>query len=484
MKPANHFFAPALTGSLESAFCVAHKFMWINSVRSGTVGRLFGLRVNGIELQDGVAKTFLNNWWVRNREREAPFDRPVPATTQIRSMFLNALCDSWAEALGDKDLRFCEECLEHGHHSFIFQIAALQRCPLHGCELTKKCPNCGAVMSSFSLSRQTFRRACTCTKCEFSWSPEGGMLHRWFETELFHASFQQAAEEVVKWLSTVGRLALPFSGESVQALSYTGLTLNETAYACARASAGPCPFESSGRSEKLWVTGLWAQSERVSGQFLLDLSRNYRAVRRQIERRALVHHRSWIRAFRGVQVIKNSLDPTPEGQFPWIVGAYACWRSYVEENYQSNSAGARNFFSAELLIELQRARVSVNEATYLLLGYFYGLCAVVAKAYLIKFDALSEYQRAQDRADCQVSAYTVYQFRVLDAFRREVLPFMSLHLEPPNHHLRVVPLELAGVGRRIAYLLPSRCWEEKLIEAPVGRRESRRMLSELCGSQP
>jgi hypothetical protein len=43
-------------------------------------------------------------------------------------------------------LRFCEDCLEHGFHSVIFQMPELARCPAHDTKLQDHCSKCGATV--------------------------------------------------------------------------------------------------------------------------------------------------------------------------------------------------------------------------------------------------------------------------------------------------------------------------------------------------
>lgn len=52
--------------------------------------------------------------------------------------------------LYDRIVRYCPRCMEHWFHSSLFQVAAVERCPYHGCALSEQCPRCGKPMPEFS----------------------------------------------------------------------------------------------------------------------------------------------------------------------------------------------------------------------------------------------------------------------------------------------------------------------------------------------
>jgi hypothetical protein len=79
-------------------------------------------------------------------------DLAVPATRRT------AMCSR---------LRACWQCMKLGFHSVVFQHCALRRCPLHGVELSTKCPKCAAELrpSFMTIARAPF----ACTRCGEFW---------------------------------------------------------------------------------------------------------------------------------------------------------------------------------------------------------------------------------------------------------------------------------------------------------------------------
>lgn len=93
-----------------------------------------------------------------------------------------AQCSSWhstgadeaafdKEGLDDRSVwraftfRYCPLCLEGGYHSFWFQLAPLEACPIHHVELTTRCHSCGAGLQPY-LSKALFIRPYYCDECK------------------------------------------------------------------------------------------------------------------------------------------------------------------------------------------------------------------------------------------------------------------------------------------------------------------------------
>jgi len=72
----------------------------------------------------------------------------------------------WPAVMSDR-LRACWQCLRLGFHSALYQHWAIRRCPIHGTELTTRCPECRAESrpSFASVAQAPF----ACSGCGMLW---------------------------------------------------------------------------------------------------------------------------------------------------------------------------------------------------------------------------------------------------------------------------------------------------------------------------
>lgn len=64
-----------------------------------------------------------------------------------------------------KTFKYCPECLSGGYHSKYFQIAALEKCPVHDVPLYKTCRHCGEAAPRYGFCRELFEAPYHCNKC-------------------------------------------------------------------------------------------------------------------------------------------------------------------------------------------------------------------------------------------------------------------------------------------------------------------------------
>jgi hypothetical protein len=67
----------------------------------------------------------------------------------------------------DRTFRYCPLCLEHGYHSFLFQLIPLSCCPIHQVELSTRCHCCNSRLPGYGFSRSLFEKPYYCTKCQY-----------------------------------------------------------------------------------------------------------------------------------------------------------------------------------------------------------------------------------------------------------------------------------------------------------------------------
>ncbi|SPD46669.1 TniQ family protein [Cupriavidus neocaledonicus] len=61
--------------------------------------------------------------------------------------------------------RFCAKCLTHGYHSYFFQLATVETCPVHGEKLWSTCPCCDAKLGPCHLTPKLFAKPYHCINC-------------------------------------------------------------------------------------------------------------------------------------------------------------------------------------------------------------------------------------------------------------------------------------------------------------------------------
>lgn len=93
-----------------------------------------------------------------------------------------------------KNLRWCEECLKLGLHSWFHQFVYLRTCPYHGISLTEACPKCKQTIP-FILSDKRLSTPFTC-KCEYQLADFSVLGWRTWDIRLNIES-----KEVTKWIS-------------------------------------------------------------------------------------------------------------------------------------------------------------------------------------------------------------------------------------------------------------------------------------------
>lgn len=62
--------------------------------------------------------------------------------------------------------RHCPLCLEGAYHSFWFQFAPLQVCPIHHIELSTRCHSCGVGLQPYPTSKALYVRPYYCDRCK------------------------------------------------------------------------------------------------------------------------------------------------------------------------------------------------------------------------------------------------------------------------------------------------------------------------------
>ncbi|MEO0953155.1 MAG: hypothetical protein AAFY44_17790 [Pseudomonadota bacterium] len=126
----------------ESAWCVIHKLVYLNTLAPETVHKIF--------LSKEALSTFKRLKINRNNP-ELDIANPknvdtdvLLANTNLTERSLPLAFDQCFDHASHGQLHFCPICIEAGFHSPIFELSDVRLCPWHGVELEDRCPSCGA----------------------------------------------------------------------------------------------------------------------------------------------------------------------------------------------------------------------------------------------------------------------------------------------------------------------------------------------------
>jgi len=121
-------------------------------------------------------------------------------------------------------LRICPLCLEHGYHSFWYQLYDLKVCPVHGCLLTERCQCCGKPLPEYRFGRMLFEHPYRCPNCL---GPISGVVP---ELSLFR-EFWAHNEELRGNYESLQRWANEITGRQCRGICHTVPTLQDCLWA-------------------------------------------------------------------------------------------------------------------------------------------------------------------------------------------------------------------------------------------------------------
>jgi len=166
--------------------------------------QLFGKKLVPSHAHPLHARSFLAGPWLKNCASNGSLSKNALSGALANS------CGSWAQRIAsDEQLRFCPSCLAQGYQSAVFQIDAIERCPIHGETLRAQCPHCGGPTPRYALTPEAFDVPMLCCFCERlydeSWSCEtmlGGGANASFSTSAMDGvmtRLQRLAEVQFEW---------------------------------------------------------------------------------------------------------------------------------------------------------------------------------------------------------------------------------------------------------------------------------------------
>lgn len=148
----------------ESSVSCILRIAWLNEIPVHIVRQLF--RGKGRNCRDSlfdhglVVKEVVSNNLGWNLPTS--FEDLINNSFQLRDVFFSS------------SFRICPICMEYGYHSYWHQFILLKTCPIHGCEISNTCMNCGKLLPTIGFSSDLFRFPYICRGCGLPYS--GGLL--------------------------------------------------------------------------------------------------------------------------------------------------------------------------------------------------------------------------------------------------------------------------------------------------------------------
>ncbi|MES2150679.1 MAG: hypothetical protein V4508_12910 [Pseudomonadota bacterium] len=189
----------------EGSLSLLLKFAWANGASAGDICRdVFGKKTLQAFGANRKGRSLLDLDWPSTKH----IDRTGDLKAKCAHASLYTLAGDWTfKIASDTHIRYCEHCLGSGFHSGIYQIDALQRCPIHDSQLLTICRKCGFASPPHAVYKETFLLPFHCPHCE-NFLGEGGFDPKRWQNKELRKVVEQALAPIADWLkqiSTEGR---------------------------------------------------------------------------------------------------------------------------------------------------------------------------------------------------------------------------------------------------------------------------------------
>jgi len=143
----------------EGGYTLAGKLLIANRIDPG---ELFGIAITGKSLFPGATnwRSFNTTAWLPEGGAVLQWFRDKLHHAALETTVGKAVLRLCAA----ERLRYCPECFSFGYQSSVCQIEALDKCPIHGCELRNRCQVCGGSTPSYALTPR-FNEPFSCEFC-------------------------------------------------------------------------------------------------------------------------------------------------------------------------------------------------------------------------------------------------------------------------------------------------------------------------------
>ncbi|NHN34989.1 hypothetical protein [Paenibacillus agricola] len=229
---------------------------------------------------------------------------------------LNERVDTWFPL----NLKWCEQCIKHGYHSWLHQFTLIQHCPFHYKRLNDTCPRCYKNIP-FLLSDEILGDPFTC-QCGFQLAAFSET--QWKDWALPNEILDPS---VINWLET--------GGEGVK--DSTHLLFNPRSTSLHMFTQEPLiTYRTLGKN----TTSINRWSDEILQEISIINKNCFRAVDRYIKKKIVFKHRKCI------QILQELLKKEDDPEFPRICPyayAYVFWKHTLlktDHFYSSSMKGS------------------------------------------------------------------------------------------------------------------------------------------------
>lgn len=111
---------------------------------------------------------------------------------------LGKLCGNWAPRIAtDRNIRFCEKCLDKGFLPACLQVSGIYQCPIHHIKLKDRCSHCMHPTLPYALN-QCEKSPLYCSKCHIPYSEKWVNLEK--NLKWSGISMDEGLKEINLWL--------------------------------------------------------------------------------------------------------------------------------------------------------------------------------------------------------------------------------------------------------------------------------------------
>lgn len=365
MKDQVVFDARWLDG-LASVWGVVQKFGYVNSASPTLMSNfLHKLRPPVAEVDLTVSKS------IGRHSDLVP--RGIPGHALLAASFLDVRLKDWSDLLTVRQLRHCPDCAQKWFHSDIFQLAHVERCPLHAVKILDCCPECGSAFADLRRVSLAKPYGFDCG-CGFGWLPSSSFIKEWSSSIDYSQLFADLAQDVTKWLERLKAFSVQ-SSLTPRPVSFTSNNGHCFYLSCATKLAGDFPLADRGIGS-LRVT---RTDYTYRGDSQLNLDRTvtlFKCIRRHLLKRYVRRYRPYFLGNTNRQL--DASMPQYWRTTPPIALAFEIWTSEILEVERCATNFCANL-QPDIIRSLHRLKgeVSEPEIADALLSHFFGICRLV-----------------------------------------------------------------------------------------------------------
>lgn len=143
----------------QSAWLVAHKFGYLNSIGGSYLGRVLGSLPGHEPLKQPRSRLF-----ARLYDERKSGQRPTAESDRLRAILFAEEYSEHAHRISAGSIRHCPICIRSWRHSNVFQVLSVTHCPQHLAPLVSGCMFCDAIFNH-DFSPEEYVKPLHCHVC-------------------------------------------------------------------------------------------------------------------------------------------------------------------------------------------------------------------------------------------------------------------------------------------------------------------------------